>query len=391
MSQMDYRTEAEALRKQLVSWRRDFHRHPELALQEHRSAGIVAEELQELGYVVETGIAKTGVVALLEGDAPGPVVMVRFDMDALPIPEANETDYVSQNPGVMHGCGHDGHMAIGLGLATLMARHRENLSGTLKLVFQPGEEGGDGAKMMVDEGVLESPRPDVALIGHLWNEKTVGTVNVTSGAVMAAAEKWACTVQGKGGHGALPHQTIDPIVAASHVVTALQTVVSRNVSPLETAVVTVGSFQGGDAFNVIPDRVDLTGTIRTYDPDVREDVLRRVTEVTEHAAAACGATVDLEINHLTPAVVNDPQVVEVVREAAEAVVGSQNVGSGERTMGSEDAAYFTQQVPGCYFFVGSANPERGLDAPHHNPHFDFDEDALPIAVAVMAKAVVHYL
>jgi len=391
MSQVNCRAEAEALRERLVSWRRDFHRHPELALQEHHSAGIIAEKLQELGYDVETGMAKTGVVALLEADAPGPVVMARFDMDALPIVEANETDYVSQNPGVMHGCGHDGHMAIGLGVATLMARHREALSGTLKLVFQPGEEGGDGAQMMVNEGVLEDPHPDVALITHLWNEKPVGTVNVTPGAVMAAAEKWACTVHGKGGHGALPHQTVDPIVAASHIVTALQTVVSRNVSPLETAVVTVGSFQGGDAFNVIPDRVDMSGTIRTYDPDVRERVLRRMVEVAEHVAAACGASVDLEIDHLTPAVVNDAEVSEVVREAAEAVVGPENVASGERTMGSEDAAYFIQEVPGCYFFVGSANAERGLDAPHHNPHFDFDEAALPIGVAVMTEAIMRYL
>jgi amidohydrolase len=282
-------------------------------------------------------------------------------------------------------------MAIGLGVATLMARHRDDLVGTLKLVFQPGEEGGDGARIMISEGVLEDPRPDIALIAHLWNETAVGTVNVTSGAVMAAAEKWVCTVRGEGGHGALPHHTVDPIVAASHIVATLQTVVSRNVSPLETAVVTVGSFQGGEAFNVIPDRVELRGTIRTYDAEVRETVLRRLHEVVDNVASACGGSADLEIGHLTPAVVNDPQVVEVVREAAKAAVGAQNVASGERTMGSEDAAYFTQELPGCYFFVGSANSKRNLDASHHNPHFDFDEDALPIGVAVMAEAIMHYL
>ena len=391
MTQADSWTQAQALREQLVSWRRDFHRHPELALQEHRSAGIIAEILHDLGYEVETGVAETGVVARLRGKETGPVVMVRFDMDALPILEANETDYASQNRGVMHACGHDGHMAIGLGVATLLAQRRDTVSGTLKLVFQPGEEGGDGARMMVDEGVLEDPRPDVALIAHLWNEKPVGTVNVTPGPVMAAAEKWLCTVRGKGGHGALPHQAVDPIVATAQIVTALQTVVSRNVSPLETAVVTVGSFQAGDAFNVIPDRVDLSGTIRTYDPRVREDVLRRVREIVENVAEAYEASADLQINHLTPAVVNNPQVVEVVREAAEAVVGPQNVTSGERTMGSEDAAYFMEDVPGCYFFIGSANSERGLDASHHNPHFDFDEDALPVGVAVMAETTMRYL
>jgi amidohydrolase len=208
---------------------------------------------------------------------------------------------------------------------------------------------------------------------------------------MAAAEKWTCRVHGEGGHGALPHQAIDPIVVASHIVTSLQTVVSRNVSPLETAVVTVGSFHGGDAFNVIPSHVDLSGTIRTYDGHVRETVLRRVREILERTSEAHGASADLSIEHLTPAVVNDAHVVQVVRAAAEAVVGPENVSSGERTMGSEDAAYFTQEVPGCYFFLGSANPERGLDAPHHSPRFDFDEDVLPIGVAVMVEAILHYL
>ncbi|MGD2143355.1 MAG: amidohydrolase [Anaerolineae bacterium] len=391
MEQIRSRAEAEALREQLVSWRRDFHRHPELAFQEHRSADVIAHELRGLGFEVQTGVAKTGLTALLRGGRPGPVVMARFDMDALPILEANEADYVSQNAGVMHACGHDGHMTLGLGVATLIARHRHDLAGTVKLVFQPGEEGGDGAAMMVEEGVLDNPRPDVALATHIWNEMPVCTVDITAGPVMAAAEKWTCTVRGQGGHGALPHRAVDPIVAASYVVTALQTVVSRNVSPLDMAVVTVASFRGGDAFNVIPGQVDLSGTIRTYDPQVRERVLRRVREVVQGVAEAHQANAELEIRRLTPAVVNDPDVAAVVRQAAEAVVGPENVKSGERTMGSEDAAFFTRDVPGCYFFLGSANSGRGLDAPHHNPHFDFDEDVLPIGVAVMTEAIVRCL
>ncbi len=390
-NRIDFKAEAEALRGQLVAWRRDFHAHPELAFQERRSASIIADRLRELGYQVQMGIATTGVVGLLEGKRPGPVVMVRFDMDALPITEENESDYVSQNPGVMHACGHDGHMAIGLGIATLMARRRDEMAGTLKLVFQPAEEGANGAEAMVKEGVLENPRPDVFLATHVWNEKPIGTVDVSSGAIMAAAEKWTCTVRGKGGHGALPHQTVDPVVATAQIVTALQTVVSRNVSPLETAVVTVGTVHGGDAFNVIPAHVELSGTIRTYDPATRETVLRRVREVIEGVAAACGAAAELEIVSLTPAVINDAEVAEVVRAAAEAVVGPENVSSGERTMGSEDAAFFMQEVPGCYFFLGSANAERGLNAPHHNPHFDFDEDALVLGVAVLMHALAHYL
>ena len=391
MTHIDSRAEAEALREQLVAWRRDFHRHPELAFQEHRSARIITEELRGLGYDVETGVAKTGVMGLLRGRDSGPVVMARFDMDALPVPEANETDYASQNDGVMHACGHDGHMAIGLGVATLIARHRDHLPGTLKLVFQPAEEGANGAAVMVEEGVLENPRPDVLLITHLWNEKAVGNVDVAPGAIMAAADRWTCTVHGEGGHGAMPQRAVDPIVAASQIVTALQTVVSRNISPLETAVLTVGSFHGGDAFNVIPDRVDLKGTIRTYDSQVREKVLQRARQVIDNVAAAYETSASFEVEALAPALVNDADVVEAVRRAAETVLGPQAVTSGERTMGSEDAAYLTQEVPGCYFFLGSANPERGLDAPHHNPRFDFDEDALPLGVAVMTEAVLHTL
>ena len=392
MSQQgDFKAEAEALRGRLVAWRRDFHMHPELGFQERRSAGVIAERLRGLGYRVQTEVATTGVVGLLEGNRAGPVVMVRFDMDALPIAEGNETDYVSQNPGVMHACGHDAHMSIGLGVAMLMAQRRDAMAGMLKLIFQPGEEGMNGAEAMVADGVLENPRPDVFLSTHVWNDAPVGTVNVSPGAVMAAAEKWACTVRGNGGHGAMPHQTVDPVAAVAQVVTALQTVVSRNVSPLESAVVTVGTIHGGDAFNVIPAQVELSGTIRTFNPQVREMVLRRVRAVIEGVAASCGAEAELEIVRLTPAVINDAGVAGVVRAAAEAVVGPENVLSDERTMGSEDAAYFMQDVPGCYFFLGSANAERGLDAPHHNPRFDIDEDVLPLGVAVLMHALAHYL
>jgi len=390
-TQIDFKAAAESLCEQLVAWRRDFHAHPEIGFQEHRSAKIIAGQLRELGYQVQTGVATTGVVGLLEGKQPGPVVMARFDMDALLITEENENDYVSQNPGVMHGCGHDGHMAIGLGVATLMAQRRDEMTGTLKLVFQPGEEGMNGAEVMVSEGVLDNPRPDVVLITHVWNDKPLGTIDVTPGAVMAAGDKWRCVVKGKGGHGAVPHQAVDPIVATAQIVTALQTVTSHNVSPLEPAVVTVCAVHGGDTFNVIPPKVEMEGTVRTYSPQVRETVLRRMREVIEGVAAACGATAELEIIPLTPALGNDATVAEVMRAAAQAVVGPENVSSGERTMGSEDAAFFLREIPGCYFFIGSANAERGLDAPHHNPRFDFDEDVLPLGVAVMMRALGHYL
>jgi amidohydrolase len=387
----EFGRELGALQEQLVAWRRDFHAHPELGLQEVRSAEIIAAVLGELGYRVQTGVAQTGLVALLEGPRPGPVVMVRVDMDALPIQEQNEVPYRSCYAGLMHACGHDAHMAVGLGVATVMAQRRDELVGTLKLVFQPGEEGMDGARRMVDEGVLEDPCPDVFLSTHVWADSPVGTVNVSPGPVMAAADKWACTVRGKGGHGAMPHQTVDPVVATAHIVTALQTIVSRNVSPLDTAVVTVGTIHGGDAFNIVPAQVALTGTVRSYDPGVREHVLQRMRTIIEGVASACEVSTEFEDTALTPALVNDPAVAAVVRTAAEAVVGPENVFAGEQTMLSEDAALFMQDVPGCYFFLGSSNAERGLTWPHHNPRFDVDEGVLPIGVAVLARALAHYL
>ncbi|HID88671.1 MAG TPA: amidohydrolase [Anaerolineae bacterium] len=352
---------------------------------------MVADHLKRLGYHVQTGVARTGVIGLLEGAKPGPVVMVRFDMDALPVTEETGAEYASEVPGRMHACGHDGHVAMGMGLAELMAARRDEMAGTLKLIFQPAEEGGNGAEAMVKEGVLKSPRPDVFLATHVWNERPVGTVDVSTGPVMAAAEKFTCVIKGRGGHGALPHLTVDPIVASAQVITALQTVVSRNVSPLDTAVVSVGSIHGGDAFNVIPPQVEMTGTIRTYEPSTRETVLRRVREIVEGVTAACGAEAELEIQSLTPAVINDSAVAEMVRKAAETVLGPERVTSGERTMGSEDAAFFMKEIPGCYFFLGSANADKGLDAPHHNPRFDFDEEALVLGVAILAQAVAFYL
>jgi amidohydrolase len=391
LNQDTIHTDVEGLRDQLVAWRRDFHAHPELGFQEHRTARVIADLLRDWGYQVQTGVATTGVVALLAGAEPGPVVMLRFDMDALPITEANDVDYASQNDGVMHACGHDAHITIGLGVAKLMADRHAEMAGTLKLVFQPAEEGMNGAEVMVEEGVLENPRPDICIAAHVWNEQPAGAVNVTPGPVMAAAERWRCTIHGEGGHGALPHQTVDPIVATAQVVSAMQTIVSRNVSPLKTAVVTVGSVHGGTTFNVIPPAVELTGTIRTYDAEVREMVLQRMHQVVEGVAEACGGAADLEIVPLTPAVVNDPEVADVVRAAAEQVVGGEHVATGQRMVASEDAAFFLREIPGCYFFLGSGRVASGADVTYHNPNFNLDEAVLPVGVSVMLHALAHYL
>lgn len=372
------------LESQLVAWRRDFHQHPELGFQEVRTARIVAEVLRENGYAVQEGVAHTGVIGVLENGS-GPVVMARFDMDALPVQEANDVPYASKTAGVMHACGHDAHVAIGLGVATWMAQHREVWRGTLKLIFQPGEEGLNGGEVMVNEGALENPRPSAALVCHVWSNFPVGTVGVAPGPVMAAAEQWHAVIRGRGGHAAAPHETVDPIVIAAHIITALQTIVSRNVNPQQTAVVSVGQIHGGTAFNIIPDEVTLGGTVRTFDATIREHVLERLRAILEGTAQVMGGTATLSLNAIAPAVVNDPEVTALVRNVAEALLGPAALRE-ERTMGSEDAAFFLREIPGCYFFVGAAPADRPKAA-HHNPHFDIDERALTIGLAMMAEAL----
>ncbi|NOZ29572.1 MAG: amidohydrolase [Chloroflexi bacterium] len=387
----DFREEAQELRDQLVSWRRDFHRHPELAFEEERTAAIVADVLERLGLGVQTGVGKTGVVGILEGARPGRTVMLRFDMDALPVEEANEVEYASEEPGKMHACGHDGHTAIGLGVATLLSRHREELSGRVKFVFQPAEEATGGARAMIAEGVLEDPRPEVAFGLHLWNLLPVGRAVVQPGPFMAAATHFWLTFQGRGGHGALPHKTVDALVAAAHFVTAVQTIVSRNVDPTQTAVLSVGSFHAGSVFNVIPGRADLSGTIRTLDDDMLAHVLDRLRQIIEGIDQAFGVTHELKLEHAAPVLVNDPVATSYVAEAARRVLGDAAVGDMTPAMVSEDMAEFLKRVPGCFFFLGSMNAERGLAYSHHHPRFDFDEEALPLGAAILAGAAVAYL
>jgi amidohydrolase len=387
---MDWLAAARTMRDQLVAWRRDFHAHPELGFQELRTAGVVATVLQGLGYQVQTGVGQTGVVGLLGGGRMGPVVLLRFDMDALPIQEESDAPYRSQRPGVMHACGHDGHVAAGLGVATLLSRHREALGGTIKLVFQPGEEGMNGALGMIEDGVLEEPRPDVALAAHLWTDLPLGRVGLASGPVMAAAETWECTIRGTGGHGASPHQTADPVVAAAQVIVALQTVVSRNVNPQGTAVLTVGTVHGGDASNIIPERAALSGTIRTFDPSIRNLVIQRLKEIVSGTSSALGCRAKVGVQEVTPALVNDSEVTAAVRLIAADMVGEGNLVEFH-TMGSEDMAFINAEVPGCYFFVGAGNEASGLARPHHCPQFDFDEDALPLMVGLLTGAAARYL
>jgi amidohydrolase len=388
---INFLSEAEELFEYTRDLRRDFHRHPELGFQEVRTAGVVARELTDLGLEVSTGIGKTGVVATLEGSRQDSVVLVRFDMDALPIQEETGAEYASQTPSVMHACGHDGHTAIGLAVARMLDAHEMEFSGTIKFVFQPAEEGLGGAEAMVADGILENPKPDLCLSLHLWNDKPLGWIGVTPGPAMSASDRFTVKITGRGGHGAAPHLTVDPVVAGAQVISTLQSIVARNVKPLESAVVTVTSMSGGEAFNVIPEKVDLKGTIRTYNPEIRELVLERFEEITTGVAEAFGCQTEVEFNRVTPAVANDPEMAKRVQNVAARMFPDSTVDDQERTMGSEDMAYMMEDIPGCYFFVGSANPEKGLDAAHHHPKFDFDERALPRAAALMASAVVEFL
>ncbi len=380
------------------SLRRDFHAHPELGFQETRTAGIVAKELRELGLETTTGIAETGVVALLEGARSGPVLLLRFDMDALPVTEETGAEYASQIPGKMHACGHDGHVAIGLTVAKMLNEVRDQLAGTIKFVFQPAEEGVvgqkgmGGAEQMIDEGALEAPKVDYALALHLWNSRPLGWLGIGAGPMMAGAEYFKITLHGKGGHGAMPQVTIDPVVAAAQIVTALQSVAARNVDPLKPAVVTVASIQAGEAFNVIPPKAEMTGTIRTFETEVREIVIQRFEEIVKNTATAMNCDVEIELKRISPAVINETRIAESVQAAAKTIFPETEINTENYlTMGAEDMAFMMEKAPGCYFFVGSANAEKGLNFDHHHPKFDFDEAALPRAAALMAAAAVDVL
>ena len=369
--------------------RRDFHQHPELGFEEFRTAKIVSQELTELGLEVTTGVGKTGVVAILEGNYPGPVILMRFDMDALPVTEETGASYASLTPGLMHACGHDGHTALGLTTARILAAHREEIHGKIKFAFQPAEEGRGGAEAMIKDGVLQNPKVDAALGLHLWNQLPVGNAAVTPGAFMAGSDEFTITITGKGGHGASPEASIDPIVAAAQVVLALQTIVARNVPPQAAVVISVTQVQAGTAFNIIPPESLLKGTIRYFDKEVHQRVTQRMEEIVTHVAAGFECSSTIEIIPMTPVVFNDSDIAQIVTSTGNQVIENINIKSEYKSTVSEDMSLFLEQVPGCFFFVGSANPEKGLDFGHHHPKFDFDESVLPVAAAWIAAAAVN--
>ena len=376
--------------EELIATRRDLHQHPELKYEETRTAGVVADRLRRLDLEPTTGVGRTGVVALLEGQAPGKCVLLRADMDALPLQEQNDVPYRSTSPGVMHACGHDGHTAIALTSAAILKRLPPPARGTIKLMFQPAEEGGNGAMAMIEDGVLEAPAVDAAFGLHLWNHLDVGKVAVVDGPFMASVDDLTITVRGQGGHGAMPHEARDPVVASAQIVTALQQVASRAVSPLASVVVTIGAIHGGEAFNIIPDVVQMRGTARSFDPEVWAALPGQLERLVTHTAKASGCEATVQIERLMRPTVNDPAMAALVRSVATEVVGSENVVE-DRTMGGEDFAEVLARVPGCYFFVGSRNEAEGKTHPHHSPYFDIDERALPIGARMLTEVAHRYL
>ena len=385
------RSEIRALNPQLVKWRRHLHQYPELGFQEKLTSKFVAQKLQNWDIEHQTGIAQTGIVATIKSSYPGPVLAIRADMDALPIQEENNILYRSRHNGVMHACGHDGHTAIALGTAYYLSNHRDSFRGTVKIIFQPAEEHPGGAKPMIEAGVLKNPDVDAIVGLHLWNRLPIGTIGVRSGALMAAVECFRCDILGKGGHGAMPDQTIDAVVVSAQVVNALQTIVARNVNPLDSAVVTVGEIRGGTALNVIADQAYLSGTVRYFKPELEGYISRRVEEVIAGVCQSYGAKYELDYWQLYPSVMNDAKIADLVSSVALEVVETPlGVVPECQTMASEDMSFFLREVPGCYFFLGSANAEQGLDYPHHHPRFNFDESALVTGVEMFVRCVEKF-
>jgi amidohydrolase len=387
---LSLRAEAEALKPDAVSLRRDIHAHPELGFEETRTAALVASHLRESGLDVQTGVGRTGVVGLLRGSHPGPTALVRADMDALPMDELSDVPYASKTPGKMHACGHDGHTTIGLMTAKLLASRSASLRGSVKFVFQPAEEILGGANAMIHDGVLDDPEVGMAFALHLWTGSPVGTVSTKVGALMAGADSVDIRVRGKGGHVAMPHHTVDSIVVAAHIITALQTVVSRSVNPLDSAVVSFGQIAGGTAVNIIPEYVTIGGSVRTFHNDVRLEVIKRVRDVAEGVAQSFGAEAEVTIRPVCQPTVNDLKASEIVMDVARDMLGDSALVTTAGVMGSEDMSFFLARVPGCFFFVG-AEPAVGPTYSHHSPYFDFNEDAMPVGAALMAGSVLRYL
>ncbi len=370
--------------EELVSWRRDFHRYPELAFEEKRTSAVIREFLESLGLQVET-LAKTGLRAVLEGKPGGRTVALRADMDALPLEEEGDKEYISQNPGITHACAHDGHMAVIMGAAKILSQMKDRFSGKVVFLFQPSEERiPGGAKLMIEEGALEGVDAIFGL--HLWQDLATGIVGVVKGPMMAQPDAFSITIKGKGGHGSMPQQTVDPILVASQLVVNVQSIVSRSIDPLKPVVVSFGTIKGGTIYNIIPEKVTLTGTVRSFDADVQKLTEQRLRKITQKTCETYGATAEFEYDIGYAPLVNDAGMVDFVEKITAKTLGKERIRHIEPVMGGEDFAYYLKKVPGAFLFFGMGD---GTQYPHHHPGFDIDEKALPEAAYLMTALALE--
>jgi len=385
---MKIRKLVEKYEDQIITWRREFHENPELSGEEIRTSERVCEELKKVNIEVKR-IGKTGVLGILEGSKPGKTVALRADMDALPVQEANNIPYKSKSKGIMHACGHDGHTAMLLGAAKLLSQMRDKIKGRVKFIFQPAEENTQGASMMIKGGAIEGV--DAILGIHLWADLAVGKVSVEAGPRMAASDRFKITIRGKGGHGAMPHQGVDVIVAASAVVMNLQSIVSREIGPLEPAVVTIGKFHGGERFNIMSEEVLMEGTTRCFNLQVRDKFPIMIERIIKETAKAYRAKGELEFILGPPPVINNFQISQIASQAVTKNFGEESVVKFEKVTAGEDFAFFAQEVPSVFAFVGVRNEKKGANYPHHHRKFNIDEDALVIGTSLYSQFVLDFL
>ncbi len=375
----------------LVEIRRTIHIHPELGFEEFETSKLVSEWLERFGLHVEKGLAKTGVVGLLEGKEPGRTVAVRADMDALPLEEANQVPYASKIKGKMHACGHDAHVAILLGIAKFFSSMRDRVKGNIKWIFQPAEEGGGGGRVMVEEGVLENPKVDAIFGAHVFPFLPIGKVGIYEREGLAAADRFTIKIIGKGGHAAAPHVSKDPILAVGHLITQIHSIVSRSINPLDSAVVTIGKVSGGTAFNIIPDEVELMGTVRSLNSQVREELKLRIEQMVQGIVRSFGMDYRFEFEYGYPVLTNDLEMSKLVASACSKGIGKENIEVLKPSMGAEDFAYYLERCPGSYFRLGCRNEEKGIVHPYHSSLFDIDEDVLPFGVEMFIRIIDQFL
>ena len=386
---INIRSEVKDIAEEIISIRRDIHKHPELGFEVHRTAELVSKHLNNLGFEVSTGIGKTGVVGDLIGKNDGPTIGLRADMDALPIQETSDLPYSSVNEGVMHACGHDGHTAMLLGAATIIKQLQDKLNGNVRFIFQPAEEGDGGARYMIEDGCLDSVNEIYGI--HLWNYQQYGEVGVKEGPILAAADVFSITIKGVGGHGAAPQGTVDAILVSAHLITALQSIVSRNTNPLESTVITIGQINGGHNFNVIADEIVLKGTARSYTEENRQLIKNRMKEIISGVEKTFSAEIDSTYSEGYPPTVNDKNTYDKLMKSAQKIVGDK-CGFPYLSMGGEDFSYYAERIPGCFFFVGSSPSNKKLrSVPHHCSHFDIDENALLIGSSIFVQLIEDQL